>query len=119
VGSHKDLHVWQKAIVLANKVYDVTEEYPKHQLFSLAQQLQRSIVSVSSNIAEGSARNSTKEFIYYLNVARGSLAEADTQLIISNNRGYINDETYAEINKLADEVGRMLTKLIQSLKNKS
>lgn len=116
MGSHKDLKVWEKAIVLADKIYDVTDSFPPNQRFSLVKQLQSAIVSVPSNIAEGSSRGGKKEFIHFLHIARGSLAEADTQLIIANRRGYINAEVYKEINTLADEVGRMLTKLIQSLK---
>jgi four helix bundle protein len=117
MGSHKDLKVWQKAIELADKVFIATDSFPSDQRFSLARQLQASIVSVPSNIAEGSARSSKKEFLYFLHVARGSLAEADTQLIIARHRGYIKDMLYKEIELLANESGRMLTKLIQTLKN--
>ncbi len=111
--------VWQKAIELADIVLTATDVFPGDQRFSLTKQLQNSIVSVPSNIAEGSARGTKKEFIYFLHIARGSLAEADTQLIIAQRRGYISSAAYEEINTLANHVGRMLTKLIQTLKNPS
>lgn len=117
MGSHKELIVWQKSIDLVDKVFMATDNFPSDQRFSLTQQLQRCILSVPSNIAEGSARGTRKEFVYFLHIARGSLAEADTQLIVAQRRGYLSDIDYKEINTLADEVGRMLTRLIQKLKN--
>lgn len=117
MGSHKDLIVWQKSIELADIVLVATDNFPNAQRFSLTKQLQNCIVSVPSNIAEGSARGTKKEFIHFLHIARGSLAEADTQLIIANRRGYITSKKYDDINMLATQVGRMLTKLIQTLKN--
>lgn len=103
-------------MLLVNRVYDITETFPKSQMFSLAQQMQRCAISIPSNIAEGSARGSKKEYVQFLYIARGSLAELDTQLIIARERNFILNTTYEDTFQLASDVGRMLTKLIYSLK---
>jgi four helix bundle protein len=80
VKSYRDLAVWQKAMDVADEVFALTESFPKEQRFILSSQLQRSAISVPSNIAEGRSRHSANDFIYHLNIARGSLAEMETQL---------------------------------------
>jgi len=119
VRSYKDLVAWQKSMDLVTAVYRASQGFPKEEIFGLVSQIRRSAVSVPSNIAEGHARTSKKEFQYFLSNARGSLAELETQLTIAHQLAYI-DET--EINQLLDrlgEVGRILNGLLTALKRSS
>lgn len=119
VLSYKDLVAWQKSMVLVTEVYKASQKFPKEELFGLMSQIRRAAVSVPSNIAEGHARSSKKEFQYFLSNARGSLAELETQLTIAYQLAYINEIT---INQLLDqlwEVGRILNGLLSSLKRSS
>jgi four helix bundle protein len=111
---YKDLLVWQKAIAMVTQVYIVTRSFPREELYGLTSQIRRAAVSVPSNIAEGQARLTPGEFRQFLGVARGSLAELDTQLIIATNLGYLT-ETGSLFEQLA-EVGRMLSGLLASLR---
>jgi four helix bundle protein len=79
VKTHRDLDVWRTAIDLAKDVYEVTQRYPKEEVFGLVAQMRRCAVSIPSNIAEGAARNSRKEFLQFLHIALGSAAELDTR----------------------------------------
>ncbi len=87
--THHDLDVWKKSILLVTEIYKVTESYPKSELYGLTNQIRRCAVSVPSNIAEGAARASAKEFSQFLSIALGSIAEVETQLIVSNNLKYL------------------------------
>jgi four helix bundle protein len=119
VRSYKDLVAWQKSMDLVTAVYRASQGFPKEEIFGLASQVRGSAVSVPSNIAEGHARTSRKEFQYFLSNARGSLAELETQLTIAHQLEYI-DETV--INQLLDrlgEVGRILNGLLTALKRSS
>jgi four helix bundle protein len=113
--SHKDLILWQKAMDLAERVYQVSTAIPRSELFGLVSQLRRAGTSVPSNIAEGSARRSTKEFIYFLRVARGSMAELETQLLLAHRVGYLPDSEVAELQNLIDEIGRILNTVVAGL----
>ena len=116
VRSYKDLVAWQKSMDLVTAVYRASQGFPKEEIFGLVSQIQRSAVSVPSNIAEGHARTSRKECQYFLSNARGSLATLETQLTIAHQLAYI-DETV--INQLLDrlgEVGRILNGLLTALK---
>ena len=116
VRSYKDLVAWQKSMDLVAAVYRASQGFPKEEIFGLVSQTRRAAVSVPSNIAEGHARTSKKEFQYFLSNARGSLAELETQLTIAHQLAYI-DET--GINQLPDrlgEVGRILNGLLTALK---
>src|SRR5262245_23840391 len=110
---YQDLIVWQKSIQLVGKIYEVTQSFPKHEQFGLTSQIRRSAVSISANIAEGQARNGTKEFIYHLGVSLGSLAELETEVIIAFNLGFLQSKE--EILQSCAEIGRMLHGLIKSL----
>ncbi len=119
VRSYKDLVAWQKSMDLVTAVYRASQGFPKEEIFGLVSQTRRAAVSVPSNIAEGHARTSKKEFQYFLSNARGSLAELETQLTIAHQLAYI-DET--GINQLLDrlgEVGRILNGLLAALKRSS
>lgn len=108
VQNYRDLQVWQKAMLLAREVYAVTQEFPKDQRYGLVSQMQRSVISVPANIAEGRSRHSSNEFVYFLNIARGSLAELETYLILSQQLDYIATTKGDELLSLANEITRML-----------
>ncbi len=103
-------------MTLVDKVYTATEKFPADQRYGLTQQIQRCAVSIPSNIAEGSARNSKKEFVQFLYIARGSIAELETQLIIAQSRKYLSTDNYIELSSIIESINRMLGKLIQSQK---
>jgi four helix bundle protein len=112
---YKDLIAWQKAMDLVNLLYDATEVFPKREMYSLADQIRRAAVSVHSNIAEGQAHYSKREFRHFLRHSRGSLAELETQIVIAQRRHYLSDAQAAEILQRANEIGRILSGLINSL----
>src|SRR5688572_27058075 len=106
--SYRDLLVWQKAMEIVTETYKLTECFPKSEIFGLASQLKRAIVSVPSNIAEGQGRNSPKEFAYHLSVAYGSLMEAETQIQIAANLSYVEQGVADGLFRKTSEIGRML-----------
>ncbi len=114
--NHKELRVWQASMRLVQEVYTLTSTFPKEELFGLSSQMRRAVVSVPSNIAEGSARNGTKELIHFLSIASGSLSELDTQLELTKMLGYSNDVT--KIQATLDEVSALTLALAKSLKTK-
>jgi four helix bundle protein len=114
----KDLIAWQKAMDLVNAVYDVTDAFPKREIYSLTDQIRRAAGSIPSNIAEGKAHYSNREFLHYLRHSRGSLAELETQILIAQKRNYLSESQAAEILKRSDEVSLILSGLINSSKEK-
>lgn len=116
--THKDYEVWKRAVNFATSVYDVTNTFPKAEQYGLTSQLRRASVSISSNIAEGAARHSTKEFVQFLYQALGSATEIETQLIISKNLEYVDDKSYKQLSADQEEVSKMLIGTIRSLKTK-
>lgn len=116
IYSYKKLTVWQKAIDLATLIYKLTEQFPKSELYGLVNQMRRASVSIASNIAEGQQRNNLKEYIQFLSIANGSVAELETQIIIAKNL-YKNID-FSDANKIIIEIQKMLTVLIKNLKNK-
>ena len=118
VKSYRDLQVWQFAVELTTDIYALAAHFPKTEVFGLSSQLQRAAVSVASNIAEGHARDSTKEYLRFIAIALGSLAEVETQLIISNKLNYINQEKLDEMLEKSSTIGRMLRGLQKSLRAK-
>ncbi|MDP2806324.1 MAG: four helix bundle protein [Gallionellaceae bacterium] len=115
MAGYRDLKVWQASMRLAGEAYRLSAHFPKHEVYGLASQLQRSAVSVPSNIAEGHGRNSPKEFNYFLGIASGSLAELETQLMLAQQFAYLTEEEIASPLQLADEIGKMLKGLQKSL----
>ncbi|MBH0177201.1 MAG: four helix bundle protein [Nitrospira sp.] len=113
--THKDLAVWKKAMELATQVYSLTSQFPKEEMYGLTSQMRRSAVSIPSNIAEGAARHSRKEFIQFLHVASGSVAELETQLLLASRIGYLPTDI---ILTHTEEVRKMLLGLLRSLKQK-
>lgn len=112
---HKDLIVWQKAVAFAVQIHQTTCRYPSSENFGLIAQLRRGAVSVASNIAEGSARGSTREFMHFLHVARGSLVEVQTQLVVSHQVGYLVDAEFERLDHAVDELARILNAMLAGL----
>ena len=113
--SYRDLLVWQKSMDIVTETYRLTEAFPKSEIFGLASQLKRAIVSVPSNIAEGQGRNSSKEFVYHLSVAYASLMEAETQIQIAANLNYVDQKIADVYFRKTSEIGRMLNGLSRSI----
>ncbi|PLX23043.1 MAG: four helix bundle protein [Marinilabiliales bacterium] len=114
--NHKKLDVWKEAMDLVKMIYEFTNKLPKEELYGITAQIKRAVVSIPSNIAEGSSRKSDKELIYFLNIARGSLAEIETQIIIISNLYEIED---SKINEKIAAVGKLSNGLINYLRNKT
>lgn len=99
-------------------IYKVTSAFPKEELFGLTNQIRRASVSVPSNIAEGEARNSDKEFLRFLYIAMGSVQEIDTQLLITLNLKYISISDYDHLTTLLEQIAKKLNGLIKSVKSR-
>jgi four helix bundle protein len=113
--NYKELEVWQKAMNLVIEIYKVTKTFPQQEKYGLITQTQRAGVSIPANIAEGWGRGSTKEYIHFLQVARGSLFELETHSIIAQRLNYIKQEVLQDTQKELESIGMMLNRLIQSL----
>ncbi|WP_395945736.1 four helix bundle protein [Brevundimonas sp.] len=118
VQSHRDLKVWQIALDLTESLYRLSERWPKHELYGLTSQVRRAAVSVAANIAEGAGRKTTGEFIQFVGIARGSLAEVETLVILARRLDYIGEEVCHALMQDILELGRMISGLIQSLERK-
>ena len=111
VHGYKDLLMWQKGIQLAKEIYRITQAFPNEEKFGLVSQMRRAAVSIPSNIAEGQARHTTKEFVQFVSHAEGSVAETDTQLILALELGYCSEEGTAEASGLLSDLRKMLNAL--------
>ncbi|WP_296644203.1 four helix bundle protein [Thiobacillus sp. 65-1402] len=118
VFSYRDLSVWQLAMNLTEAVYAVTRTFPQIELYALANQLQRAAVSIPSNIAEGHARNTTRDYLRFVSIAMGSLAEVETQIELAARLNYLGIEQRDALFTTTDELGRMLQGLRKSLQSK-
>ncbi|MDH4164016.1 MAG: four helix bundle protein [Nitrospirota bacterium] len=100
---HHNLDVWKRSIELVVEIYKVTDTFPRHEVYGLTQQMRRAAVTIPSNIAEGAARKSSKEFIQFLSTAQGSIAELETQLIIADKLKYLKQASVLlkELNELS------------------
>ncbi len=112
--NYKELKVWQKATELVTDIYRNTKSFPDEEKYGLLQQIRRASVSIPSNIAEGSGRNTPKDFAHFLAIAKGSAFEVETHLIIANNLGYIGGESKDQLLEQVTEIQKML----HSFKNK-
>lgn len=119
IKSYRDLTVWQKSMELTEEIYKITHKFPKEERYSLSDQIRRSAVSVPSNIAEGWGRGRTKEYLHHLAIAKGSLMEMETQLILAVRLAYTTRDTAAPLWDLSNEVGRMLNGLKASLERRT
>ena len=113
--NYSDLIAWQKAMDLVTAVYKASARFPKEETYGLTAQLRRAVVSVPSNIAEGQGRRGAHEFSRYLNIAHGSLREAETQIMIARRLDYLDETSAAQLLACASEVGRLITGLANSL----
>jgi four helix bundle protein len=116
--THKNLKVWQRSISFVTEIYRVTRDFPKEEIYCMVGQLRRAAISIPSNIAEGSARRNTKEYIQFLYISLGSASEIETQIAISINLGYLMQEKAGGIQAELEEIIRMLAGLIKSLSDK-
>ena len=114
-NKYQDLIVWQKAMDFAERVYGLTKKFPAEEKFGLTSQLNRSAVSIASNIAEGAGRDSSKEFSQFLSVAMGSCFEAETQLLMARRFGFVKEDETQLLIEQTSEIQRMLTGLKKSL----
>ena len=114
--NYRDLIVWNKSMLLVTSIYTILKKFPDDEKFGLVSQIKRSSVSVPSNIAEGYGRNYTKDYSRFLQIARGSLYEMQTQIEISKNLNFISEKEVKEIFDLTLEVEKMLNSLINKLK---
>lgn len=116
--AHKKLDVWRESVDLATHVYKITENFPKSEIYGLTSQMRRAVVSVPSNIAEGAARFSNKEFAQFLNIAGGSLSELDTQVEIAYNLSFIAVEQREEVDRRIESIAGKLGGLISVIRKK-
>ena len=112
----KELKVWQKGIEIVKDIYDITRRFPKEEMYGLTSQMRRSSISIPSNIAEGFKRYHTKEYKQFLYIALGSIAELETQIVIANEVGLLEDPTMDAMNEKLDHTSKMLSSLISKLR---
>ena len=117
MNNYRELKVWQKSMDLVEKVYEIVSSFPKEEKYGLISQIQRSAVSIPSNIAEGTGRNSNKEFRNFLGIANGSSNELVTQLIISMKVNYVKENELDAIFSLITEIQKMNFSLIKKFSN--
>lgn len=113
---HYDLDAWKLSRKLVSAIYRLTQAFPKEEMFGLTAQMRRASVSIPSNIAEGAARNGSREYAHFLNLARGSLSELETQLFIASDLGYIKSDH--PIFSMVDRVSRLVTGLHKAIRNR-
>ena len=114
MGPYKNLILWQKAMVLAKDVYDVTSRYPQSEVFGLVSQMRRCAVSIPSNIAEGYGRATNRDLLHFLYISLGSSNELETQLILSQQLSFLNEENAEMLLQLNAQINKMLSSLIYS-----
>jgi four helix bundle protein len=115
---HRELTVWQKSVDFIINVYELTEKFPKSELYGLTTQLRRASISIASNIAEGAARKSSKEFLQFLTIARGSISEIDTHLEVVGRLGYVSPIRLEYLDSELTEIDRMLSGLMKNIRKK-
>lgn len=116
MANFKELLIWQKSINFVTEIYELTNDFPKNEMYGLISQIRRASISIPSNIAEGNSRRSVADYLQFLKIARGSCAEVETQLIIAQNLTFLSEEHYLKLNQDIIEISKMLNGLINSLK---
>lgn len=116
IRDFKDLIAWQKAMSVTLKIYKVTKKFPKDEQFGIISQSRRAAVSVCVNIAEGYNRITTGEYVQFLGIAKGSLSELETIVLLSFELSYLNEQDFLELESEIQEIGKVLNGLIRSLK---
>ena len=117
MSNFRNLLIWQKSMVLVTKIYTVTNNFPKEEVFGLTSQIKRSAISIPSNIAEGLGRESSQELLRFLNISIGSLFELQTQLEIAKNIIYLDEETFNNLYEDTRELERMIVSFTNKIKN--
>ena len=112
---HQKLEAWSKAIELVTDVYKSSERFPKEERYGLTSQIRRAAVSIPANLAEGAGRRSQKEFAYFLSNSQGSASELETELIIANRLGYLDEATFAKLIAQLERIGRLITGLVRHI----
>src|SRR4051812_34682467 len=115
VRDYTELIVWQKAMEFVTEVYKASENFPQRELYGLSSQLRRAAVSIPSNLAEGQGRRSTGEFKHFIGNAQGSLCEAETEIRIAGNLGYLKADTISDLLAKSSEIGKIMHGLQSSL----
>lgn len=115
MNKFKELKVWQKSIQLVKNIYSATADFPKEEIYGITSQIRRCSISIPSNIAEGAGRGTKKDFSHFLDVAKGSSFELETQLVISKELGFIDNNIYVLILSELEEIQKMITGLQKSL----
>ena len=118
IKNHRDLIAWQKGFNLAVVIYELTDSFPPREKFDLTSQMRRCSVSIASNIAKGYGRGKPQDYLRFLRMARGSLYELDTQLLIASSVEYVSDDDHNILQIQLDEVSRVLAGLIRSIERK-
>jgi len=118
-SSYRDLRVWQRSMELVVAIYNSTQSFPKQEIYGLVSQMRRAAVSVPSNIAEGKGRLTDRDRAHFFSQARGSLLELETQILIAERLQYLSKEDGDSLVRLAGEVGRMLSSLVESIRPKT
>ena len=111
----KDLIVWQKSMDLVEMIYKESANFPREEVYGLTNQIRRASVSIPSNVAEGQSRNSSKQFLYFLAIARGSNSEVQTQILIAERLNYVSKEMSEKIVNLSTEIAKMINGLMKSI----
>ena len=117
MSNFRNLLIWQKSKVLVTKIYTITNNFPKEEVFGLTSQIKRSAISIPSNIAEGLGRESSNEFLRFLKISIGSLFELQTQLEIAKNIIYLDEETFNNLYEDTRELERMIVSFTNKIKN--
>jgi four helix bundle protein len=117
--NYADLIAWQKAMLLAESVYTMTQKMPREELYGLTSQMRRAAVSIPSNIAEGEGRRTHGQFLHLLGVSYGSLRELETQVVLAYRLRFISDEQSTMLTEQCGEVGRLLNGLMKSLSHRA
>ena len=118
IRSHRDLVVWQKAMLLVERTYTATATFPDRERFALTQQISRAVISVPANLAEGHGRGTLRDYTNFVVISRGSLMEVDTLLEIAARLRYLSESDHGALQDLVDEVGRMLNGLLTRLRSR-
>jgi four helix bundle protein len=118
IQHYRDLEIWKLGMDLAEACYRATQSYPKGELFGLTSQIRRAAASIPANIAEGHGRQSTRDYLRFLSIARGSLMELETHLLLSQRVGLLSPDATEPLLKITERIGQMMTKLRQALMNR-
>jgi len=114
----ENLQIWKLGVTLAKDIYLLTEKFPKSELYGLTDQIRRAAVSIPSNIAEGKGRSTAKDFVHFLNTARGSLYELATQLYIAREIGYLTEEDFSTFQKKIEDLSHKIIAMTKYLRSK-